>query len=312
MLNIKSITKTFGEITALDNFSTDIPSGEIVGFLGPNGAGKTTMMRIMTGFLEPDSGFVLVNGQSIMKNRLTISRFIGYLPENNPLYHDMLVSDLIDLSCSIYGIPASKQREYKDEVVERANIASVYYRPIYQLSRGFKQRVGLALAIIHKPEILILDEPTEGLDPNQRIEIRKTIKEFGKDRTVVLSSHVMQEVEAVCDRVIVINEGRLVKDANINQFKRFSTGDKETIICVELKGKNILEKFGKLGIKILDKSKNEKGIISLRIAVDRKKDIRPNILSMVNENGWELLEIYTEKSSLESIFKELTTSESQD
>lgn len=306
MLSAVEITKTFGDTVALNNFSIEVSSSEIVGFLGPNGAGKTTMMRIMTGFLEPDSGEMLVNGQPVIKNKREVSRLIGYLPENNPLYPDMSVADLINFSCDLYGIPGSDRKKHIDDIVMQTGISSVYYRPIYQLSKGFKQRVGLAQAIVHKPDILILDEPTEGLDPNQRIEIRKLIKEVGKDKTVIFSSHVMQEVEAVCNRVIVINKGELVKDTEIGEFKKITTDKKRTFIYLELKGDNIAANIKELGIEVVEEQIDEDGTIKLKLAVSAGKDVRAAIFSLANEFGWELLEIYTEKSSLEDAFKELT------
>lgn len=307
MLSVTNITKKFNETIAVDDLTLEISKGEVVGFLGPNGAGKSTTMRIMTGFIEPDQGAVLINGIPIAEDKLTASRIIGYLPENNPLYSEMLVCDLINFACDLYGIPKENRRRSIDDVVSATGISSVFYRPVFELSKGFKQRVGLAQSIIHEPDILILDEPTEGLDPNQRVEIRKLIKDIGRDKTIILSSHVMQEIEATCDRVIIINKGRLIEDTDISKIGNLSSMQNKTILNVELKGKGIVASIKKLDVEILAKEKGSGGSTILKLSAGENNDIRPAIFDMAKEQGWELLEIYFEKTSLEDVFKSLTS-----
>ena len=195
MIELKNVTKEFDGKIAVDNISLKINKGEILGFLGPNGAGKTTTMRVITGFLVPDKGEVLIEGENMYNNPVKYKSLIGYMPENNPLYKDMLVKDSLNFIMDLHKIEKSKRKEKLDEVVKSTGIQSVYYKPISELSKGYKQRVGIAQVLIQDPEILILDEPTEGLDPNQRVEIRDLIKRMGKERTVIISTHVMQEVE---------------------------------------------------------------------------------------------------------------------
>lgn len=307
MLSVANITKKFNETIAVDDLSIEISKGEVVGFLGPNGAGKSTTMRIMTGFIEPDHGTVLINGIPISEDKLTASRIIGYLPENNPLYAEMLVCDLINFACDLYGIPREARKQSIDEAVTSTGISSVFYRPVFELSKGFKQRVGLAQSIIHKPDILILDEPTEGLDPNQRVEIRKLIKDIGNDKTVILSSHVMQEIEATCDRVIIINKGRLVEDMDISKIVNLSGLQDQAILNIELKGKSIVSSIKKLKAEILSQEKGSGGSTILKLSISKDNDIRPAIFEIAKEKDWELLQIYLEKTTLEDVFKSLTS-----
>lgn len=307
MLSAISITKKFNETVAVDDLSIEISKGEVVGFLGPNGAGKSTTMRIMTGFLEPDEGRVLINEIPISENKLAASKFIGYLPENNPLYPEMLVCDLINFACELYEIPKKNRRNAIDEVVMATGVEPVFFRPVYQLSKGFKQRVGLCQAIIHKPDILILDEPTEGLDPNQRIEIRRLIKEIGKNKTIILSSHVMQEIEATCGRVIIINKGKLVRDTSIKEIEGLSDRKDRSVLNVELKGKAIVTNIKKLNVRILTSEKGAGGSIILKLDPGKEQDLRQRVVEMARENNWALLEMYSEKTSLEDVFKSLTS-----
>lgn len=212
MIKIDQIVKTYGDIVAVDHISTEIKTGEVVGLIGPNGAGKSTTMKIITGFLTPDSGEVLIDNISVNENPIYTKSIIGYMPENNPLYKDSQVKDIIKLSLKLHNIPKAQWEDSIDYAVNSTGIGEVYYRDVNTLSKGYKQRVGLAQVLVHNPKILILDEPTEGLDPNQRFEIRNLIKTLGKDKTIIVSTHVMQEVEAMCSRVILINRGRIVID----------------------------------------------------------------------------------------------------
>lgn len=214
-LEINNLTKKFGEQTALNSINISIGKNEIIGLLGPNGAGKSTLMKSIVGVLKIDEGQILFNGKDIVENEIESKKNIGFLPENNPLYLEMYVKEYLNFVADIHKIPASRV----DEVIELVGITPEKSKKISQLSKGYKQRVGLAQAILHQPDLLILDEPTNGLDPNQIIEIRNVIKEIGKEKTVILSTHIMQEVEALCSRVILIHKGNIVMDSPIEEFK---------------------------------------------------------------------------------------------
>lgn len=213
-IKVENLSKFYGNQSALNEVSFDISKGEIVGFLGPNGAGKSTMMKILTGFIKPDQGEVFVNNMDMQVSGLKAKSHIGYLPEQNPLYKDMYVREYLDFIASVHQV----NLEHINEVVERVGLSLEAHKKVGQLSKGYQQRVGLAAAIIHDPEVLILDEPTTGLDPNQLREIRNLIKELGKEKTILLSTHIMQEVEAICNRVIIINKGKLLLNKRINEF----------------------------------------------------------------------------------------------
>lgn len=219
-ISVRNITKVFGTQYALDNVSFEIGKGEIVGFLGPNGAGKSTMMKIITSFIPPTKGDVSVCGLDIWNDSLSLRKKIGYLSEANPLYYDMYVREFLEFIAGIHKI--KNKKETVDKVIQMTGLAPEMHKKIGALSRGYKQRVGLAQALIHDPEVLILDEPTTGLDPNQLVEIRELIKKCGKTKTVLLSTHIMQEVEAVCDRIIIINKGKIVADAKIDEIRKMT------------------------------------------------------------------------------------------
>ena len=214
-LEIKNLTKKFGEQTALNNINIEIKKNEIIGLLGPNGAGKSTLMKSIVGVLKVDEGEIIFDGKNIAENEIQTKEKIGFLPENNPLYNDMYVKEYLQFVADIHKI----QKEKVDEIIDLVGITPEKSKKISQLSKGYKQRVGLAQAILHEPDLLILDEPTNGLDPNQIIEIRNVIKEIGKEKTVILSTHIMQEVEALCSRVILIHQGKIVQDTGIEEFK---------------------------------------------------------------------------------------------
>ncbi len=219
-ISLKNVCKKYGNQVVLPDLCMNVEKGEIVGFLGPNGAGKSTTMKIITGFVKPDAGEVDVCGIDVLKEPLKAKARIGYLPEHNPLYLDMYVKEYLDFTAGVYGVENKKQRV--DEVVEITGLESEYKKLIGSLSKGYRQRVGLAAAIIHNPDVLILDEPTTGLDPNQIVEIRELIKNFGKERTVLFSTHIMQEVEAVCDRFIILNKGKIMTDQKVSEIERGS------------------------------------------------------------------------------------------
>ncbi len=235
MIQVNNISKSFGRMKAVDNVSFEVGEGGVVGFLGPNGAGKTTTMRIITGYLAADQGDVLVNNLSISRHPTEVQKLIGYLPENNPLYKNMLAAEFLEFSARIKG----SSPDSLSFVVAATGIGDVYYRPIGELSKGYRQRVGLAATLLGDPKVLILDEPTEGLDPNQRSEIRSLIRELAKDRTIIMSTHVMQEATAVCDRLLVINHGQLVADGTPEELSHSARGEK--VFVLELEGGNVVE-----------------------------------------------------------------------
>jgi len=298
---VQDVTKFFGEQKALDNISFEVKTGEIVGFLGPNGAGKSTMMKIITGFIPASSGNVTVNGLAVEADNLEVKKQIGYLPENNPLYPEMYIREYLGFVASIYNTGLSKKMLI-DNIIELTGLSPEQNKKIGSLSKGYRQRVGLAQALIHNPAVLILDEATTGLDPNQIVEIRNLIKEAGKKKTVMLSTHIMQEVEAICDRVIIIDNGIIVADelkSNIySKIKR-----PKQIIQVEF-DKNILES-SLAEITNVSTVKNIRNNTWL-IEAEGNEDIRPSIFNFAVKNNLTVLSLQKKESNLEEVFRQLT------
>jgi ABC-2 type transport system ATP-binding protein len=294
-IQLTQISKSYGEQKAVNQISFSAKKGEIVGFLGPNGAGKSTTMKILTGFIKPSKGSVLVNDVDVVVNPIEAQKNIGYLPEHNPLYLDMFVKEYLQFQASIHKIEKSKI----EEVIEKVGLSVEAHKKIGQLSKGYRQRVGLAAAILHNPDVLILDEPTTGLDPNQLVEIRQLIKELGKDKTVLFSTHIMQEVEAVCDRVIIINKGELVIDKKLQELKQ----NKEQVITVGFDYK-IEEQFLKRLPNIINIKNNYDNSWTLTFSSD--EDMRPKLFDFAQEHGLKILELNSENKTLESLFRELT------
>ena len=294
-IQIDSLSKVYGTQKAVNNISFKAEKGEIVGFLGPNGAGKSTTMKILTGFLKPTDGIVLVNDINVIENSIDVQKSIGYLPEHNPLYLDMYVREYLQFQTSIFKTPRSKI----EEIISKVGLDDEASKKINQLSKGYRQRVGLAAAILHDPEVLILDEPTTGLDPNQLVEIRELIKDLGKDKTVLFSTHIMQEVEAVCNRVIIINKGEIVVDKPLRELKTSS----EQVIRVTFDYK-LEEQF----IKRLPQLISFKNTIenNWTLTFESKEDMRPVIFDFAQENGLKILGLNAENKDLESLFRELT------
>jgi len=301
MIKVKNLTKKFNDLEVLKELNFEIGDNEIVGLLGPNGAGKTTTMRILTGFLPFEKGEIEIFDKNInnQKHALEIKKQIGYLPENNPLYSEMLVYEYLRIICELKKI-SNKKQEIK-KVVEKAGITSVYYRPISELSKGFKQRVGLAASILGNPKILILDEPTEGLDPNQRVDIKNLIKNLGKDKTVIISSHILSEVENTCDRIIIINNGQIVKDDKTINILNIN----KNILNLELEGQDIEDKIynliNKNNIININKINNK-----LKLKIKLEKDIRPELSQLICENNWIVWEVKVQENKLEDVFREVT------
>jgi ABC-2 type transport system ATP-binding protein len=296
---ISNITKLFGSQKALNNVSFQVNKGELVGFLGPNGAGKSTMMKIITGYLPQNSGQIFINNQEITSDNLEIRKSIGYLPEQNPLYTDLYVKEFLEITAGFYKLPNKKQRVA--EMVELTGLGDEQHKKIQALSKGYRQRVGLAQALIHDPSILILDEPTTGLDPNQLEEIRELIRQVGKEKTVILSSHIMQEVEAVCNRVIIIKKGQIVADGGIAEVK--SGGIKRSqIVIAEFSSKVSKEQILSIqGIKSANLNCN-----FWEIESNSDQDIRPAIFQFAVANQLTLLTLQEKQKNLENIFQELT------
>lgn len=294
-IEVQSITKSYGSQLALNEVTFSARKGEIIGFLGPNGAGKSTMMKIITGYLTPDQGEVFVGAVDVLKNPIDAQSKIGYLPEQNPLYLDMYVKEYLQFQASIFGI----QKGIIGEVIEKVGLTPEVHKKIGQLSKGYQQRVGIAAAILHNPEVLILDEPTTGLDPNQLQEIRALIKELGKEKTILFSTHIMQEVEAVCDRVIIIKKGELLLDKSINALKESN----EQVVEVTFDYK-IEEQF----IQKLPNIKSYKNNYdnTWYITFESEDDMRPVIFDFAQENGLKILELNSKNQSLEKLFKEVT------
>jgi len=295
-IEVNSISKSYGEQKALNEISFKIEKGEIVGFLGPNGAGKSTLMKILTTYLLADNGSALVNGHDVMTNAKEVQRSIGYLPEHNPLYLDLYVREYLAFNADVYNVPKSRI----EEVIQLTGLTPESHKKIGQLSKGYRQRVGLANALLHDPEVLILDEPTTGLDPNQLMEIRNVIKNAGKNKTVFLSTHIMQEVEAICDRVIIIDKGQIVAD---NKLDHLVTADKEQVIEVEFDYK--------VEEQLLAKLENISSYINTHdmtweLTFVTDKDMRPAIFDFANENGLKTLQLNQKNKNLEAVFREIT------
>lgn len=297
-VKVNELTKIYGKQKALNQISFEVKPGEILGFLGPNGAGKSTTMKILTGFLTQTSGTASVCGFDVTTQSMEVRRKIGYLPELNPLYTDMYVKEYLLFSGRMNGLSAKVAEKSVERMIERTGLTLERKKQIGQLSKGFKQRVGLAAAMLHNPEVLILDEPTSGLDPNQVVEIRNLIREMGKNKTVIFSTHIMQEVEAMCSRVIIINKGKIVADDEIgNLQKRLN---KQYLLTVEFKNKVDISALKQ--IKDLIKAEANQNIYK----ISASSDIRESVAVLAQKNQWIILSMQLEESSLEEVFQSLT------
>ena len=306
-LTLDGVSKRFDGVTAVDQVSFAVDRGEVVGFLGPNGAGKSTTMRMITQYIEPDSGTITLEGVALGDGGREAKRRIGYLPENNPLYSDMLVADYLGFMADLRQLAGAVRTRGFDEAVESTGIQSVYYRPIGELSKGFRQRVGLAQAILHRPDLLVLDEPTEGLDPNQRVEIRRLIGDLGRDRTVILSTHVLSEVQQSCSRLLIISQGKIVAEGPVGRLIAQAEGVAQ--VTVEAAGSGVAASLGELpGVQSLETLRAvPEGRVAVRLTAERGTDLRPAIFELAKTRGWTLFELHQESSSLEDLFRQLTT-----
>jgi ABC-2 type transport system ATP-binding protein len=308
MIRVEDVTKSFGTTRAVDGLSFTVEAGEVVGLLGPNGAGKTTAMRLVTGYLAPDSGTVEVEGIPVLERATEAQRLIGYLPENNPLYRDMLVSELLQLSARLKRVPRHELGAALDFVVDAVGLDDVFYRPIGQLSKGYRQRVGIATALVHQPRILILDEPTEGLDPGQRGDIRSLIARLAEDRTIIMSTHVMQEVQAVASRVMIVSRGRLVADGSVGEVTRAARPGRT--ITFEAAGRGITRALDRLDkVDQIDAETVTRGRVRATITTDADVDVRPELSRLAREHEWTIWHLAEQEHRLEDVFMELTTSE---
>lgn len=295
-IEVKNITKIYDNQIALINVNFTIDKGEIVGFLGPNGAGKSTMMKIITGFIGASEGEVNVCGFDVSKQRIEAQKKIGYLPENNPLYLEMYVREYLQFNASIHKISNTDV----EDIISKVGLTPEVHKKINQLSKGYRQRVGIAAALLHNPEVLILDEPTTGLDPNQLLEIRNLIKEIGKDKTVLFSTHILQEVEAICDRVLLIHKGELIADKYLNELRK----NQEQVIEVEFDFK--IEKQFIENIPHL-KSANNIHDTTWMLTFATSKDMRAQVFDFAHDNGLKALKLNPKNKNLETLFRELTT-----
>ena len=304
MISVEGVSKRYGPVLAVDQLSFTVERGEVVGFLGPNGAGKTTTMRMITGTLQPDEGAVLLDGVRVTDDPMTAKRRIGYLPEANPLYDELLVSEYLDYVADLRGLSSTEARSGVADAVAETDIGAVFYRPIGECSKGYRQRIGLASAILHKPEVLILDEPTEGLDPNQRVEIRRLVGSLGRERTVLLSTHVMQEVEATCSRLVILSQGRLAAQGSVQDLLAARTGGARYI--VEAEGQGVAEALGSLTGVTSHTEEAVNGRVRVQLEAGDEGELRPEIFRMARDRGWTLWELHRERASLEQVFRRLT------
>lgn len=313
MIEVENLSKLYGTVPALQNVSFSVPKGEVMGFLGPNGAGKTTTMRILTGFMPATSGKASVAGFDVFSQSLDVRRRIGYLPEDVPLYRDMSVIEFLRFVADVKQVGSAKKTTHIADIIARCGIQSVQQRQIANLSKGYRQRVGLAQALIGNPEVLVLDEPTTGLDPAQIIEIRELIRELAQEKTIILSTHILPEVSMICQRVTIINKGKIVAvDTTENLTDRMQ---KSTKVIVEVDGppdqvRHTLSGIpGVLGVETVEAVQD--AIFRYQVDSDKTQDVRRSLASAVISNGWGLLELRATEMSLEDVFVQLVTTEGE-
>ena len=307
MIKVKDLSKNYGPVEAVKSISFDLKDGEVIGFLGANGAGKTTTLKMMTGYLVPTEGSITVNGMDIIEDTHSIQEQIGYLPELNPLYSEMRVYDYLEFLAAIRDVRGSQFKESLARVVEQCGLRGVVHKNISDCSKGYKQRIGLAAAMIHDPKILILDEPVTGLDPNQIIEIRSLIRSLGKEKLVFMSSHILQEIQATVDRIIIINEGEVVANGTSEELMTSFMGN--VLLTMEVKGakvdsiKHIQATLP--NVKFISTSK-EKSIHTIQLEYEKNKDSREEIFNYAVKNKWSILKMTPKTTNLEDIFRNLT------
>lgn len=308
MIEVKHLTKRYGDHLALDDISFTVEDGEIVGFLGPNGAGKSTTMNIITGYISSTEGEVLVDGIDVLDNPLEAKKKIGYLPEIPPLYVEMTVKEYLDFACDLKKVPAANKEETIDQVCKLARVSDVKGRLIRNLSKGYRQRVGLAMTLIGNPEVLILDEPTVGLDPKQIIEVRDLVKNLSKTHTILLSSHILQEVQAVCDKLVIINHGRIVAIDTPEELSRNALAINKLELRIKGPKNEILQGISDLiGVESAELLRvREEGTVDVRVETDDTIDVREEIFEFCRENDFPILSMKTDEVNLEDIFLQVT------
>ena len=313
MIEVQHLTKRYGRVTAVEDVSFSVERGEILGFLGPNGAGKTTTMRILTGFMPATDGKAKVAGFDVFDQPIEAKRRTGYLPETPPLYLDMGVAEYLTFVSKVKGVPSAERKQRIRSVMERTRIADMAERACGKLSKGYRQRVGLAQALIHNPDVLILDEPTAGLDPKQIIETRELIKELAGDHTIILSTHILPEVSQTCQRVVIINKGRVVAVDTPDNLTARLTGSETLYVQVDAGTADATETIGKVpGVRQVKATDRRDFVVGYEVESERDHDIRRDLARTVVSNGWGLLELRPMRMSLEEIFLSLTTEDSTD
>ena len=309
MIEISNITKRFGSLTAVDDVSFSVSRGEVLGFLGPNGAGKSTTMKMVTGFLTPDGGNIRVGGVDIAANPVEVKRWIGYLPEGAPLYGEMTTRAFLRFIAEVRGFKGADAARRIDVVVEKVSLGSVLQMPIDTLSKGFKRRVGLAQAILHDPDILILDEPTDGLDPNQKHEVRSLIRGMSADKVIVLSTHILEEVDAVCTRATIIAGGRIVSDGTPEDLLRRSrTHNALKLGLAVTEAGPVIEALGAVaGVMRIEVEAKSEGALELMLLPDGGAPIAGSVSEVARANGWQVTEMHIERGRLDDVFRQITT-----
>ena len=307
MIEVKNLTKRYGPTVAVDNVSFNAKAGEVLGFLGPNGAGKTTTMRVLTCYLSADEGNATVDGYDVFDQSVEVRKRIGYLPESAPLYLDMGVIDYLKFIAQVRDIPKSQRQQRTKEVIDICGLEGVIQKDVGELSKGFRQRLGLAQCLIHNPPILIMDEPTSGLDPNQIIEIRNLIKEIGKEKMIIFSTHILPEVSATCSRILIINNGKIVANGSPESLAERAKGGEVVDITIRGPADEIESKLQDLNfVNEFDRVNTVDGLLSYRIASEKGTNAAEELFQFVVQNGWSLTELRQESVSLEDVFRELT------
>lgn len=310
MIEVENLTKSFGPTQALRGVSFSVQRGEIVGFLGPNGAGKTTTMKILTCFIPADSGRATVAGYDVFEDSLEVRKRVGYLPENTPLYHEMSVVDFLYFVAGVRGIPKREVPERIRNVVARTGLEGAVGKVIGELSKGYRQRVGLAQALIHDPEILILDEPTSGLDPNQIKEIRELIREIGKEKTIILSTHILPEVTATCDRAIIIHKGQVVASGTPDELMAMGSGANAVLVRVRGPQAEVQKQFSQIaGVREVRLVGTDDGCVRLQVIGEKPMELAERVFEVAAAQKWPLSELRPETASLEDVFARLTQDE---
>jgi ABC-2 type transport system ATP-binding protein len=310
LIEVQHLTKRYGRVTAVEDVSFRVERGEILGFLGPNGAGKTTTMRILTGFMPATDGKAVVAGFDVFDQPIEAKRRTGYLPETPPLYPDMTVSEYLTFVAKIKGVPTGERTRRLDAVMERTRVRDMAGRLCSKLSKGYKQRVGLAQALIHNPDVLILDEPTAGLDPKQIIETRELIKELAGDHTIILSTHILPEVSQTCQRVVIINKGKVVAVDTPDNLTERLRGSETMFVQIDAQGADAVPALNRIpGVTKVSEASRKDGLVAFEVESERGHDIRRELARAVVTSGWGLLELRPMRLSLEEIFLSLTTDE---